>query len=603
MPSHKPRESSVCILAALFVSALSKASFAYEESELAFRGLQIWPGSETAGQMQIKSLSVRALLRDGIAETTLTTVFKNDVAEQCQASLDLGVPRGGVVVGYAYWFKGQRIDAHLLDNDRAWEIYRAITSHGRDPAIMEQWGNQRYHLQIYPVEPKKDLRVEVRYIAPLEGDVHCWFYQAPVAHGGTMPELDSFDGEVRVEDFPVSIVTENLGLESGRGEDSRTVTYQVQKENWKPREDWVISIRKVRDLEGREVPLWADSSGGPSGGCDGFFAVVLSTNSPVRNARVQLSGIKTWNVFPKCVSIPKAGGTALIAGRYAGRGTLGVRLGRSRSLQTRAYLDNVPVPNSPATKFYAASRIKELCGRVEPWRADASRKRVRRLVVWTSLRFGVVSPFTAWLAVPKSEMEFYLKWKAEHKTQTNAQRVQGGDPYIDVDAPADTVRVVALFPDGRVMELERDGATGHYRAQFDIPYLTPEGDYVVTIVIVSQDGRRRQVRLVYHVDRVAPVGQASCLCAEPGASVEVALRTDPDVSRVEMLTPWNERRSLRFDGNQWLSTLALPGQASVGSHPVRFVLTDQAHNQTTVTVELMVCGPEHNVGTETGPLR
>lgn len=571
------------ILAALLATALSSAASAYEESALPFRGLQIWPGSETGEQMQIKSLSVRAIIHDGIAETTLTTVFKNDISQQCQASLDLGVPRGGVVVGYSYWFKGERINAVLMDNDRAWEIYQTITSHGRDPAIMEQWGNERYHLQIYPVEPKKDLRVEIRYIAPLEGDRGVLFYQAPISHNGNMPQLESFDGEVRLQGLRREQLSNTLNVEPAwEGGAAGGLTYKVHKEDWKPDKDWILRIRQPHQA------LNAYVSGGPSGGRDGFFVLILSSDRPVKNARVRLSGLKTWNVSPRRVTIPNAGGTAIVTGRYAREGALRVRLGKSQYMRARVPLSNAPNPNSPATKFYAARRIKDLCGRVEPWRADTSRRALRRTVIATSLRFGVVSPYTAWLAVPNSEMDFFRKLKAEGKTQTNAERVQGGDPYIDVNAPEDTVRVVALFPDGRIMNLERDPKTDHFRGQFDIPCLTPEGDYVVTLIIVSEDGRRRHVRLVYHVDRSAPDGQADKLSVSPGSPVTVALQTEPDVARVEVLTPWNQRKSLTLRGDSWSGAIEIPDDAIPGSYLVRFVITDGAHNQTIVTTDLVV---------------
>jgi hypothetical protein len=204
----------------------------------------------------------------------------------------------------------------------------------------------------------------------------------------------------------------------------------------------------------------------------------------------------------------------------------------------------------------------------------------------------VVSPYTAWLAVPQSEMEFFRKLKAEQKTQTNAERVQGGDPYIDVDAPEGTVQVVALLPDGRIMNIERDAATGHFRGQFDIPYLTPEGDYVVTLIIVSEDGKRRRVRFVYHVDRTAPAGRADKLSVCPGSPVTVTLTTEPDVARVDMLTPWNERQALTPQGSIWTGSLQVPPDASAGAHLVRFVITDGAHNQTVVTTDLVVTREE-----------
>ena len=541
----------------------------------AYRGLTLLFESETGRHLRLKAVHVRADLHDGIAETVHTTVFSNDLAQAAQASLELLVPPDSVVTGYAYWFKGQRIEAKLLDNERAWEIYRTVTSRGRDPAIMEQWGDEHYHFQIYPVEPGKDLRVEVRYVAPWESEDGDFLYAAPFFQGKAMPTLAEASGTVRVHGVSPHALTDNF-LGGPPVAEGSALVHRFHFRNWKPQADWRIRIRRPRGA------LAAYASGGRSGGSRGFAAIVLSPGRQVRRPRVSIRGVGAYDLYPRALRGIPAKGRFLVACRYrrSGPARITVRDGR-RVYSARVVFPSARRPNSPATKFWAARRGKALTagGRIGHWEHDQSESPgVRGAIVATSKRFGVVSPYTAWLAIPASELAFYKKLQSENRASTNAQSVGGGDPLIRIETTEDVVRATALLPTGELLALEPRGR-GVWEVRFDLPYQTAMGPYRVTLVLERRDGTRRTLVLTYQVDRTAPAGDAQ-LQAE-GGQVRVLLQADPDTTVVRLRLPGGNELPLAREAD---GRFAVCVPAAALAQGADLLLIDRAHNVTVLRV-------------------
>ncbi len=163
-----------------------------------------------------------------------------------------------------------------------------------------------------------------------------------------------------------------------------------------------------------------------------------------------------------------------------------------------------------------------------------------------------------------------------------------GDPLISIEAPADALQVTALMPDGEVKALKLNPDTGKWEGRFDIPTYAKEGSYVITIVIVTKDGTRKVVKFTYKVDVTAPNGKPSAgIAVGQDRVLRLELAADGDTARVAAMLPWNERVELK-PGSQADSFFALvpipEGQS--GACAVTFVLTDKAHNRTTLTLDV-----------------
>ena len=146
------------------------------------------------------------------------------------------------------------------------------------------------------------------------------------------------------------------------------------------------------------------------------------------------------------------------------------------------------------------------------------------------------------------------------------------------------------MPGGEVKRLVRNPVNDKWEARFDIPTYAGEGDYRVTVIIVRQDGTRRTLVLRYAVDQTPPTGAGGAHLVGGGAPVlHLELDVSEDTARVVALLPWGEKALLRPatpEGDHFAADVPVPHEYIAQAHKVVFVLTDRAHNRTTVTVDL-----------------
>ncbi|MCE5197990.1 MAG: VIT domain-containing protein [Armatimonadota bacterium] len=166
------------------------------------------------------------------------------------------------------------------------------------------------------------------------------------------------------------------------------------------------------------------------------------------------------------------------------------------------------------------------------------------------------------------QMEMYARW---------------GDPLISVDAPANALRVIAIMPDGEIKTLERNADTRKWEARFDIPSYAAEGQYSITVIVVLNNGTRKEMRLSYNVDVTPPTGIATAIVTDK-IRLEIA---GSDTARATALLPWGERVEMRssIKPGKFYAVATIPNDYRGAAFAVSYVLTDSAHNRTTITVE------------------
>ncbi|HEX8833391.1 MAG TPA: VIT domain-containing protein, partial [Abditibacteriaceae bacterium] len=196
-----------------------------------------------------------------------------------------------------------------------------------------------------------------------------------------------------------------------------------------------------------------------------------------------------------------------------------------------------------------------------------------------------------------ADVDEYLRWEetlAKWGRPTNSPReyyMRQGDPLISIDAPADAQKVVALLPGGDVKTLVYDAASKQWQVRFDIPTYAVEGPYTITIVIVHRDGTRHQFVLRYNVDVTAPggTGRAAQVEAVTTNALRLELEASADTTRVTALLPWGDKVEMSPSAgqtNRFLKLVPVPGKWQNRELAVTYILTDKAHNRTTLRVDM-----------------
>jgi len=118
----------------------------------------------------IKYHHVKCEIHDQVATTYVDQVFVNEGRREMEATYLFPLPAGAVVNKFTLHSDGKEIEARLLDKDEAQRIYEEIVRKRRDPALLTYAGNNTYQAQIFPIPPKGERRIELRYSEVLNFD-------------------------------------------------------------------------------------------------------------------------------------------------------------------------------------------------------------------------------------------------------------------------------------------------------------------------------------------------------------------------------------------------------------------------------------------------
>lgn len=181
------------------------------------------------------------------------------------------------------------------------------------------------------------------------------------------------------------------------------------------------------------------------------------------------------------------------------------------------------------------------------------------------------------------------KRQATLRKREDELRARMGDPLISVAAPADAQQVIALMPGGEIKRLTFNPVSRQWEARFDIPAYAAEGEYRIQIVIVTREGARSTQTIHYHVDLTPPTvsGHARTVISV-NPSVRLELEGGADTARVKAILSWGEIVELQpaATPHHFFAIVPVPRDVKNAALAVTYVVTDQAHNRTTITVDL-----------------
>ncbi len=132
----------------------------------------------------VKYHHVKVEIEDQVCTTYVDQVFVNDSRREMEGTYLFPLPPGAVVTEFVLIADGKEIEARLLDKDEAQRIYEEIVRKRKDPALLTYAGNNAYQAKIYPIPPKGERRVELRYSEVLPYDNGLVSYLYPLSPEG-----------------------------------------------------------------------------------------------------------------------------------------------------------------------------------------------------------------------------------------------------------------------------------------------------------------------------------------------------------------------------------------------------------------------------------
>jgi Ca-activated chloride channel family protein len=144
-------------------------------------------------------MNVTVEIIDLLAASTVDLVFKNATDRPQEGTLLFPVAPGVAISDFTMTVDGQTLEGEILGREEAARIYADIVRRQRDPALLEYVGQNVLRARVFPIPPRGESRLTLRFsqlLTPENGAVR---YRLPLTAGADAgPTLSQFSISVRV---------------------------------------------------------------------------------------------------------------------------------------------------------------------------------------------------------------------------------------------------------------------------------------------------------------------------------------------------------------------------------------------------------------------
>ena len=212
-------------------------------------------GGAPARKLGIAKQVVRAVLRDGLAETEVDQTFANPGSVTLEGWYWFTVPPQATVTSFALETDGVLIEGEIVEKREAAAKYEAAKRAARDPALLEWVDGRSYRARIFPIPAMGTRRVVLRYTEML-----------PLIDGKTryVYPLRS-DDPVRFDELALSV---DLGPNAGDFQVAASLDATIEdggrrvamrRSGYVPRADFQLEM--VAKTSGAPVHAWRFAAG------------------------------------------------------------------------------------------------------------------------------------------------------------------------------------------------------------------------------------------------------------------------------------------------------------------------------------------------------
>ncbi|MDC0741181.1 VIT domain-containing protein [Polyangium mundeleinium] len=152
------------------------------------------PG-EKAKVLEVSRQSVRAVIREGLAETEVDQTFGNPGGGVLEGWYWFSVPERAIVTSFAVETNGVLVEGEVTERKEAAARYATAMATGHSPALLEWVDGRTYRSRIYPIPASGARRVVLRYLEVLP------------SQGGKLEYLYPMRGEdpARIGEFSLEV--------------------------------------------------------------------------------------------------------------------------------------------------------------------------------------------------------------------------------------------------------------------------------------------------------------------------------------------------------------------------------------------------------------
>ncbi len=127
--------------------------------------------SDATTRLHVARYHANVVLRPPVALVQIDQSFYNPHERQEQGTFVFNLPPGASVSRFAMYVTPQQlIEGELIERNRAADIYRSIVNTRRDPAILEEIGDNLFRMRVFPIFAHDTKRILLDYTLALTTD-------------------------------------------------------------------------------------------------------------------------------------------------------------------------------------------------------------------------------------------------------------------------------------------------------------------------------------------------------------------------------------------------------------------------------------------------
>jgi Ca-activated chloride channel family protein len=117
--------------------------------------------------LQLRKFTTTVEIQDQLAVVHVDETFYNDNASTLEGIYFFEMPEGSKLTEMALWIDGQRVEQVIKRREEAVQQYEQIVRRLTDPLLAEEVAENVFRLRLFPLPPRSERRLEIKYIQPL----------------------------------------------------------------------------------------------------------------------------------------------------------------------------------------------------------------------------------------------------------------------------------------------------------------------------------------------------------------------------------------------------------------------------------------------------
>ena len=141
-------------------------------------------GPEPVNRVFLKNVDATIDIIKGVGNITLEQIFHNPSRFRLEGEYLFAIPNEAQIHDFHLYINGKKTKGEILDSKEASKIYEDIVRSMRDPALLEYSGQSLFKARIFPIESKKDRKIELSYAQVVEFDAGTYRFSLPIKQSG-----------------------------------------------------------------------------------------------------------------------------------------------------------------------------------------------------------------------------------------------------------------------------------------------------------------------------------------------------------------------------------------------------------------------------------